>query len=187
MALPAGLLEAVRNYLDFTWVDAAGDEKLTGIIERGMKYIDSLAGAAMDYSIEDKSRELLLDYCRYGRSNALNEFQTNYLHELLSLQISQEVKAYKALTSLLTLTVGVLVLSPVFDPATTFYTASTPNAGDVITAAPTDPSATISIVNGTTAVINGTAATWAIENVVIITVMNGRAVATYTLKINKAA
>ena len=186
--LPAGLLEAARNYLDITWVDAAGDTKLTGIIERGMKYIDSLAGAAMDYSIEDKSRELLLDYCRYGRSNALNEFQTNYLHELLSLQISQEVKAYKALTSLLTLTVGVLVLSPVFDPATTFYTASTPNAGDVITAAPTDPSATISIVNGTTAFINGTVVTWAIgENVMAITITNGSAVTVYTLKINKVA
>ena len=185
--IPAGLLEAVRNYLDFTWVDVAGDTKLTGIIERGMKYIDSLSGAAMDYSIEDKPRELLLDYCRYARSNALSEFQTNYLHELLSLQISQEVKAYKALTSLLTLTVGALVLSPVFDPAITFYTASTPNVEDIITVTLTDPAATISIVNGTTAVINGTAATWAIENVAIITVTNGSAVTIYTLKINKVA
>ena len=185
--LPVGLLEAVRNYLDITWVDTAGDTKLTGIIERGIKYIDSLSGAAMDYSIEDKPRELLLDYCRYVRSNALDEFQTNYLHEILSLQISQEVKAYKALTSLLTLTVGALVLSPVFDPAITFYTASTPNAEDIITATLTDPAATITIVNGTTTVINGTAATWAIENVVIITVTNGSAITTYTLKINKVA
>jgi len=92
--LPEGLLEAVKNYLDITWVDVAGDEKLSGIISRGIKYIDSLAGAAMDYSIEDKPRELLLDYCRYVRSNALDEYQTNYLSELLSLQISEEVKAY---------------------------------------------------------------------------------------------
>ena len=187
MALPAGLLEAVRNYLDITWVDATGDTKLTGIIERGMKYIDSLSGATMDYSEESKPRELLFDYCIYTRSNALSDFQPNYLHELLSLQISQEVKAYKALTSLLTLTVGVLVLSPVFDPATTFYTASTPNVEDIITATPTDPAATVAIVNGTTAVTSGTAATWAIENVVIITVTNGSAFTTYTLKINKAA
>lgn len=94
MALPAGLLEAVRNYLDITWVDAAGDLKLTGIVSRGIKYIDSLAGAEMDYTIESKPRELLFDYCRYVRSNALDEFQTNYLHELLSLQITEEVKAY---------------------------------------------------------------------------------------------
>ena len=187
MEIPTGLLVDVRNYLDITWDDAAGDEKLTGIIARGIKYIDGIAGAAMDYTLEDKPKELLLDYCRYARSNVLNEFQINYLHELLSLQISEEVKAYEALTSLLTLTVGALVLSPMFNPAITFYTASTPNAGDITTATPTDLSATITIVNGTTAVINGTVATWAIENVVIITVTNGSAIATYTLKINKAA
>ena len=92
--LPEGLLEAVRNYLDVTWVDVAGDEKLSGIILRGMAYIDSAAGSAMDYVIEEKPRELLFDYCRYAGSNALSDFQLNYLHELLSLQISEEVKAY---------------------------------------------------------------------------------------------
>lgn len=101
MALPTGLLEAemleaVRNYLDITWVDSAGDEKLSGIIARGMKYLDSVAGAALDYTEEDKPRELLFDYCRYVRSNALELFMLNYLHELMSLQIRQEVTEYKA-------------------------------------------------------------------------------------------
>ena len=96
MALPEGLLEAVRNYLDITWTDAAGDEKLSGIIARGMKYIDKVAGAAQDYMAEDKPRELLLDYCRYVRSNALNEFAINYEHELLALQIYEEVADYEA-------------------------------------------------------------------------------------------
>jgi hypothetical protein len=95
MALPEGLLEAVRNYLDITWVDAAGDGKLSGIIARGIKYIDGIAGAAMDYTVEDKPRELLFDYCRYARSNALDEFQKNYLHELLTLQLIKEVEAYE--------------------------------------------------------------------------------------------
>ena len=90
------LLVAVKNYLDITWHDPAGDNKLFGIIARGIKYIDGVAGAEMDYTVEDKPRELLFDYCRYARSNALNEFQTNYLPELLTLQISQEVKSYAA-------------------------------------------------------------------------------------------
>lgn len=94
------LLIAVRNYLDITWVDPAGDTKLSGIIARGIKYIDNIAGTEMDYTIEDKPRELLFDYCRYARSNALSEFQGNYLHELLSLQISQEVAAYEAATDI---------------------------------------------------------------------------------------
>jgi hypothetical protein len=92
--LPEGLLESIKNYLDITWIDVAGDEKLSGIIARGMKYIDSIAGAEMDYVIESKPRELLFDYCRYVRSNALDEFMNNYMHELLSLQISEEVKAF---------------------------------------------------------------------------------------------
>ena len=92
--LPNGLLNSVKNYLDITWTDTAGDEKLSGIIFRGMQYIDGIAGNRMNYIIEGKAKELLFDYCRYVRSNALHEFQTNYLHELLSLQISQEVLNY---------------------------------------------------------------------------------------------
>lgn len=96
MALPEGLLEAVRAYLDITWVDEAGDKKLSGIIARGMNYLDKAAGAALDYTKEEKPRELLMDYCRYARSHALENFQTNFLSELLSLQIAQEVTDYAA-------------------------------------------------------------------------------------------
>lgn len=96
MAIPAGLLEAVRNYLDISWSDDAGDLKLSGIILRGMKYIDRVAGEPQDYAAEDKPRELLMDYVRYVRSNALDEFQTNYLPELIALQNSVEVMAYLA-------------------------------------------------------------------------------------------
>lgn len=99
MALPEGLLGAVKNYLDITWTDSAGDEKLSGIIARGIKYIDGVAGVVCDYTVEDKPRELLFDYCRYVRSNALNEFQNNYLHELLTLQMTQEVAAYESETT----------------------------------------------------------------------------------------
>jgi hypothetical protein len=95
-ALPEGLLTAVRNYLDITWEDPAGDEKLSGIIARGIKYINLVAGAELDYTKEDKPRELLFDYCRYVRSNALDVFQNNYLPELLTLQIQKEVEAYVA-------------------------------------------------------------------------------------------
>lgn len=94
MALPDGLLDAVKNYLDITWDDDAGDEKLTGIINRGMKYLDTVAGIELDYTEEDKPRELLFEYCRYARSNALDEFAINYQHELLTLQIQSEIGAY---------------------------------------------------------------------------------------------
>lgn len=94
MAVSETLLSDVRNYLDITWEDEATDKKLEGIIERGKKYIDRAAGAELDYETEDKPKELLLDYCRYVRSGALEEFQNNFLSELLTLQIQKECEAY---------------------------------------------------------------------------------------------
>ncbi len=88
------LLNDVKDYLDITWADSSTDMKLIGIIKRGISYLDSVAGVKQDYSTEGKAKELLLDYCRYVRSNALNEFQNNYLSELLTLQIKQEVEDY---------------------------------------------------------------------------------------------
>ena len=88
------LLEAVKNYLDITWTDASSDTKLTGIISRGMARLQDIAGVSLDFTVEDSPRALLFDYCFYARANALDEFQTNYLHELLSLQQREEIKAY---------------------------------------------------------------------------------------------
>lgn len=99
MPLPEGLLDAVKNYLDITWTDNAGDEKLSGIIARGIAYINQTGGAEFDYTIEAKPKELLLDYCRYVRSNALADFQNNYLSELLTLQMYTEVAEYEAANS----------------------------------------------------------------------------------------
>ena len=89
--LPEDLLDAARNYFDITWEDEAGDAKLTGFLFRGMSYLDSAAGETLDYTLEEKPRELLFEYCCYARSKALDEFQTNYLSELLSLQIQKEI------------------------------------------------------------------------------------------------
>lgn len=90
------LLDEVKNYLDITWEDEQTDLKLHGIIERGKKYLNRVAGKELNFDVDDKPKELLFDYCRYVRSNALEMFQQNYLHELLTLQIQSEVSAYEA-------------------------------------------------------------------------------------------
>lgn len=90
------LLDEVKNYLDITWQDSQTDLKLKGIIERGKKYLNRVAGKELDFDAEDKPKELLFDYCRYVRSNALEVFSQNYLHELIALQIDSEVSAYEA-------------------------------------------------------------------------------------------
>lgn len=86
------LLGEVRNYLDITWEDAATDQKLTGIIQRGISYLQDVAGAVLDFEVEAMPRSLLFDYCRYARSNALEMFSQNYRGELIMLRIARGVQ-----------------------------------------------------------------------------------------------
>ncbi len=94
MALPEGLLKDVKNYIDMTWEDPESDKKLSGIIARGMAYINRIAGSEQDFTEEAKPRELLFDYVRYVRAGALDEYAKNYLPELLALQIDRKVECY---------------------------------------------------------------------------------------------
>ena len=91
MALPDGLLAAAKTNLSITWTDADTDKDLTGILERGIAYLDRIAGAAQNYTIEGDARALLFDYARYARSGALAAFAPNYQHGLLALQINTTV------------------------------------------------------------------------------------------------
>jgi hypothetical protein len=86
--MPDGLLEAIKNYLDYTWSDEKLEAKLTGIAQRGMTYLDSMAGVALDYITEAAPRELLLEYCRYSVNGILDQFETNYAPFLIRLSLS---------------------------------------------------------------------------------------------------
>lgn len=89
MALPEGLLAAVKNYpgIDVTWEDAGIDSQLTGIINMGMKFLDGKAGAALDYTKDEMPKQLLLEYCKYTRNGILNEFMVNLAPFLMDLKV----------------------------------------------------------------------------------------------------
>lgn len=93
MTVTAELLADAKNYLDITWQDDETDKKLTGILARGMAFLDRVAGTELDYTVEDVPRSLLFDYTRYARANALNDFIENYLTELNSLRVYCEGEA----------------------------------------------------------------------------------------------
>lgn len=88
------LLEAVRNYLDITFEDKETDEKLKGIMERGMAYMDRVAGTSLDYGKEDMPRQLLLDYCRYARNNVAELFGKNFEADLVTLRNGVQADDY---------------------------------------------------------------------------------------------
>lgn len=89
-------------------------------------------------------------------------------------------------TTLSTLTVGNLSLSPEFASATAAYTTTTTNATNTITATATDSAATIAITVNGAKVENGSAATWNTgDNTVEIKVSNGGYSRTYTIAVTK--
>ena len=48
------LIDEVKNYLDITYNDEETDRKLSGIVERGKTYLDSIAGKEQDASQSSK-------------------------------------------------------------------------------------------------------------------------------------
>ena len=88
------LLEDTRTYLHITWQDEKTDKNLTGFINRGKARLKNIAGVPLDFTVEDMPRSLLLDYCRYANSQALEMFEKNFASELMSLHIDSQVNAY---------------------------------------------------------------------------------------------
>ena len=80
------LLADVKNYLDITWADENTDAKVSGIIQRGMIFLNAKAGGELDYSAEERPKELLMEYCKYARNGILHEFKINYAPFLTDLR-----------------------------------------------------------------------------------------------------
>ena len=97
-----------------------------------------------------------------------------------------EPSFYVANADLASLSLGNLVLTPVFAPGVKAYTAETTNATNTVTAVAADENAVITILNGDTPVANGSAATWEDgENTLTITVTCGELTNTYTVAVTK--
>jgi hypothetical protein len=88
------LLIDVKDYLHITWDDEKTDKNLTGFISRGKARLQNIAGAPLDFEVEDSPRSLLFDYVRYANSQALEMFEKNFASELMSLHIDSQVAAY---------------------------------------------------------------------------------------------
>lgn len=95
-AVSAALLKAVKLWCNITWSDEATDTKVSDLIASGEAYIDGKLGAAGDYDTPGEPLTLLKEYVRYGLSDALDVFETNYLNRLLAMQHERRVAEYAA-------------------------------------------------------------------------------------------
>lgn len=91
-------------------------------------------------------------------------------------------------TSLASLAIGGVELTPSFNPTVTSYTASTTAASNTVTATAQDSDhATVVIKNGSTTVTSGEPAEWSAgANAVTVTVTNGGYTKTYNVNVTKS-
>jgi hypothetical protein len=87
------LLTDIKNYLHITWFDEKTDDNLTGMINRGMARLQTIAGVSLDFEAENTPRALLFDYVRYANSQALEMWEKNFASELMGLHIESQVNA----------------------------------------------------------------------------------------------
>lgn len=87
------LIELVKIHLNITWSDVNTETRIRNYVEDGIIQIKKYAGNNdIDFTKAGEERELLLSYCRYANSDALEMFKENYMSELLSLNLEYRVK-----------------------------------------------------------------------------------------------
>lgn len=90
----AELLAGAKLWCNITWSDDATDAKVSALIASGEAYIDGKLGIPADYTVSGEPLTLLCEYVRYGLSDALDVFESNYLNRLLAMQHERKVTAY---------------------------------------------------------------------------------------------
>ena len=80
-------LEGILNELDITFHDEEFEKKIARILKRGKTYISDKYGKEIDFEKDDMAMELLVSYCRYGRSNAIEQFKHDFASELTALAL----------------------------------------------------------------------------------------------------
>lgn len=99
ISVDEALLKSMKNDIDMTWEDSAGDEKLSGMIFRGMNKINEICGTEFEYCSDkdgynSSAYDLLYNYVMYARADALDDFMKNYNSEMNRLQLIQEAINY---------------------------------------------------------------------------------------------
>lgn len=85
------LLDDILNELDITFDDKATRKKIRDIAQRGKARLEQLAGIEIDFARDMIARELLFSYCRYGRSNAIEQFEHDFACQLTAFALEAAV------------------------------------------------------------------------------------------------
>lgn len=81
------LTELILNELDLIHADGDMTKKIARMIGSGKAYLEDKFGAPIDYDTDKQALELLISYCRYARSSAIEQFPHDFLGEITALAI----------------------------------------------------------------------------------------------------
>lgn len=88
------LLELCRNDLQVSWCDFDFDLRIKLHIKNGVLHIKDITGVDdADFNEGGKANALLLSYVRRAISGDTSAFDTDYMSDLIRLQIENEVTA----------------------------------------------------------------------------------------------
>ena len=71
------------------------DSNVRRYIGSGIRRLNDIAGAELNYLEDGLPRDLLFDRVRYAHSQALEVFERNFQSELLSLHVETQAPLYK--------------------------------------------------------------------------------------------
>ena len=89
------LMAEIKSSISVTWADVQNDKKITGIIEDGISYLETVSGTALNFD-EGEARRLLKNYCRYAYAGAESEFKNDYASDLAALNFDSQIQARKS-------------------------------------------------------------------------------------------
>lgn len=81
------LLETILNEIDITFEDAAMRKKIERIKRSGEAYLEDKFGRKIDFEEDMIALDLLVSFCRYGRSNAIEQFTRDFAADLTAFAI----------------------------------------------------------------------------------------------------
>lgn len=82
------ITELVRRKLDITWLDEVTEARLTDIIDTALPTMRHKLGLpdSYDFTAPGQEQSLLLSWCLYEWNQAANEFDGNYLNDILQVR-----------------------------------------------------------------------------------------------------
>lgn len=91
----ATLTELVKRKLDITWSDEITDARVADLIANAQPTMRHKLGLPdyYDFTAAGQEQVLFLAYCLYEWNQAVNEFDGNYLNDILQVRQKWEVAA----------------------------------------------------------------------------------------------